>query len=42
MNMRKFLKPSQDKLITHSISYKYVKSAINVVPLINIRHQQGC
>ena len=39
--MRKFQSLLEDYLITHHIHCKYVKSAINLVPLINIRHQQG-
>ena len=42
MNMRKFLNLLEPYLITHHIHYKSVKSAINLVPLIDIRHQQGC
>ena len=41
MNMRKFQSLLEDYLITHHIHDKSVKSAINLVPLINIRHQQG-
>ena len=37
MNMRKFQSLLEDYLITHCIHYKSVKSAINLVPLINIR-----
>ena len=42
INVGKFQSLLEDYLITHCIHYKSVKSAINLVPLINIRHQQGC
>ena len=38
MNMRQFKSHLEDYLITHCIHYKSVKSAINPVPIINIRH----
>ena len=39
LNEHRILKP-HDKLINQT-SYKYVRSVIDVVPLINIRYQQG-
>ena len=38
MNMGKFQSLLEDYLITCCIHYKSDKSAINLVPLINIRH----
>ena len=38
MNMRKLPSLLEVYLITHHIHYKSVKSAVNLVPLINIRH----
>ena len=36
----KILKPPTDTLINQT-SYKYVRSVIYLVPLINVRYQQG-
>ena len=40
LNEHRILEPSSNKLINQT-SFKYVRSVIYLVPLINIRYQQG-